>query len=160
MKSKSTTTMATTDLKGSAYVIKYAYLDWTKAAKAYFEDDSSSRCKSKLYQFFERGKSIHKVLKDFPQLIMTLPDGHEESVMKRTTLVANTLNMPTCGPPAYPLSTPVVPILPSSSCNPSLGSLNAGSLKLLCFKPCQGITSGEYFKDMGYNVSMMADSTS
>ncbi|KAM7494153.1 hypothetical protein LguiB_028762 [Lonicera macranthoides] len=24
-------------------------------------DDSSSRCKSKLYQFFERGKSIHKV---------------------------------------------------------------------------------------------------
>ncbi|KAL2614142.1 hypothetical protein R1flu_025834 [Riccia fluitans] len=34
------------------------------------------------------------VLMDFPQLRMTLPDGHEESVMKRTTLVANTSNMP------------------------------------------------------------------
>ncbi|GJZ89032.1 integrase, catalytic region, zinc finger, CCHC-type containing protein [Tanacetum coccineum] len=32
-------------------------------------------------------------LMDFPQLTMTLPDGREESVMKRTTLVANTSNM-------------------------------------------------------------------
>lgn len=31
---------------------------------------------------------------DFPQLTMMLPDGREESVMKRTTLVANTSNMP------------------------------------------------------------------
>ncbi|KAK9111942.1 hypothetical protein Scep_019461 [Stephania cephalantha] len=31
---------------------------------------------------------------DFPQLTRTLPDGREESVMKRTTLVANTSNMP------------------------------------------------------------------
>ena len=31
---------------------------------------------------------------DFPKLTMTLPDGREESVMKRTTLVANTSNMP------------------------------------------------------------------
>lgn len=31
---------------------------------------------------------------DFPQLTMTLPDDREESVMKRTTLVANTSNMP------------------------------------------------------------------
>ena len=31
---------------------------------------------------------------DFPQLTMTLKDGREESVMKRTTLVANTSNMP------------------------------------------------------------------
>lgn len=35
-----------------------------------------------------------EVLMDFPQLTMTLPDGREESVMKRTTLVANTSNMP------------------------------------------------------------------
>jgi hypothetical protein len=35
-----------------------------------------------------------QVLMDFPQLTMTLPDGREESVMKRTTLVANTSNMP------------------------------------------------------------------
>lgn len=34
------------------------------------------------------------MLMDFPQLTMTLPDGREESVMKRTTLVANTSNMP------------------------------------------------------------------
>ncbi|CAN0929046.1 V-type proton ATPase catalytic subunit A [Linum grandiflorum] len=31
---------------------------------------------------------------DFPQLTMTLLDGRGESVMKRTTLVANTSNMP------------------------------------------------------------------
>lgn len=36
---------------------------------------------------------IFQVLMDFPQLTMTLPDGREESVMKRTTLVANTSNM-------------------------------------------------------------------
>merc|ERR1712046_34708 len=31
---------------------------------------------------------------DFPQLTMTLPDGREEGIMQRTTLVANTSNMP------------------------------------------------------------------
>lgn len=35
-----------------------------------------------------------EVLMDFPQLTMTTEDGREESVMKRTTLVANTSNMP------------------------------------------------------------------
>ncbi|KAK9092467.1 hypothetical protein Syun_027378 [Stephania yunnanensis] len=35
-----------------------------------------------------------EVLMDFPQLTRTLHDGREESVMKRTTLVANTSNMP------------------------------------------------------------------
>ncbi|KAK2405469.1 vacuolar ATP synthase subunit A [Trifolium repens] len=35
-----------------------------------------------------------EVLMDFPQLTMTLSDGREESVMKRTTLAANTPNMP------------------------------------------------------------------
>ncbi|GKD36400.1 hypothetical protein Tco_1251909 [Tanacetum coccineum] len=34
------------------------------------------------------------VLMDFPQLTMTWPDGSEEYVMKRTTLMANTSNMP------------------------------------------------------------------
>ncbi|KAJ6727591.1 V-TYPE PROTON ATPASE CATALYTIC SUBUNIT A [Salix purpurea] len=53
----------------------------------------------------ERGNEMAEVLMDFPQLTMTLPDGREESVMKR-------------------------------------------------------ITIAEYFRDMGYNVSMMADSTS
>ena len=34
-----------------------------------------------------------EVLMDFPQLTMTLKDGREESVINRTTLVANTSNM-------------------------------------------------------------------
>ncbi|KAL2624086.1 hypothetical protein R1flu_008331 [Riccia fluitans] len=37
---------------------------------------------------------LSQVLMVFPQLRMTLPDGREESVMKWTTLVANTSNMP------------------------------------------------------------------
>ncbi|KAM0052204.1 putative H(+)-transporting two-sector ATPase [Helianthus debilis subsp. tardiflorus] len=39
-------------------------------------------------------RALSKVLMDFPQLTMTLPNGREESVMKRTTLVANTSSMP------------------------------------------------------------------
>ncbi|KAK8489310.1 hypothetical protein V6N12_064001 [Hibiscus sabdariffa] len=59
---------------------------------------------------------------------MTLPDGREESVMNRTTLVvANTSNMPVAARKASIYT---------------------------------GITIAEYFRDMGYNVSMMADSTS
>lgn len=42
----------------------------------------------------ERGNEMAEVLKEFPELTMTLPDGREESIMKRTTLVANTSNMP------------------------------------------------------------------
>ncbi|CAI6010208.1 unnamed protein product, partial [Closterium sp. NIES-65] len=67
------------------------------------------------------------VLMDFPKLTMTLPDGREESVMKRTTLVANTSNMPVAAREASIYT---------------------------------GITLAEYFRDMGYNMAMMADSTS
>ncbi|GKC04550.1 V-type proton ATPase catalytic subunit A [Tanacetum coccineum] len=56
----------------------------------------------------------------FPSMTMTLLDGREESVMKRTTLVANTSNMPVAA----------------------------------------RITIAEYLRDMGYTVSMMANSTS
>ncbi|ONK56526.1 uncharacterized protein A4U43_C10F9710 [Asparagus officinalis] len=42
----------------------------------------------------ERGNEMAEVLMDFPQLTMTLPDGCEESIMKCTTLVTNTSNMP------------------------------------------------------------------
>ncbi|GJV39523.1 hypothetical protein Tco_1417963 [Tanacetum coccineum] len=38
-------------------------------------------------------REMAEVLMDFPQLTMTLPDRSEESVMKRTTLVANTSNL-------------------------------------------------------------------
>ncbi|KAK9118526.1 hypothetical protein Scep_016619 [Stephania cephalantha] len=75
----------------------------------------------------ERGNEMAEVLMDFPQLTRTLPDGREESVMKRTTLVANTSNMPVAAREASIYT---------------------------------GITIAEYFRDMGYNVSMMADSTS
>ena len=34
----------------------------------------------------ERGNEMAEVLKDFPELTMTLPDGREESIMKRTTV--------------------------------------------------------------------------
>lgn len=42
----------------------------------------------------ERGNEMAEVLMEFPQLTMSLPDGREESIMKRTCLVANTSNMP------------------------------------------------------------------
>lgn len=75
----------------------------------------------------ERGNEMAEVLMDFPQLTMTLPDGREESIMKRTTLVANTSNMPVAAREASIYT---------------------------------GITLAEYFRDMGYHFSMMADSTS
>eukprot|EP00899_Mesostigma_viride_P024267 jgi/Mesvir1/5024/Mv02234-RA.2 len=42
----------------------------------------------------ERGNEMAEVLMEFPALMMTLPNGQEVSVMQRTTLVANTSNMP------------------------------------------------------------------
>lgn len=74
----------------------------------------------------ERGNEMAEVLMDFPKLTMNF-NGREESIMKRTTLVANTSNMPVAAREASIYT---------------------------------GITLSEYFRDMGYNVSMMADSTS
>merc|ERR1719223_2084608 len=74
----------------------------------------------------ERGNEMAEVLKDFPQLTMEV-DGRTESIMKRTSLVANTSNMPVAAREASIYT---------------------------------GITLSEYFRDMGINVAMMADSTS
>ncbi|KAK2518260.1 hypothetical protein Q9233_012771 [Columba guinea] len=74
----------------------------------------------------ERGNEMSEVLRDFPELTMEV-DGRTETIMKRTTLVANTSNMPVAAREASIYT---------------------------------GITLSEYFRDMGYNVSMMADSTS
>ncbi|XP_058873107.1 V-type proton ATPase catalytic subunit A-like [Acipenser ruthenus] len=74
----------------------------------------------------ERGNEMSEVLRDFPELTMEV-DGKTESIMKRTTLVANTSNMPVAAREASIYT---------------------------------GITLSEYFRDMGYHVSMMADSTS
>ncbi|XP_048369396.1 V-type proton ATPase catalytic subunit A-like [Sphaerodactylus townsendi] len=74
----------------------------------------------------ERGNEMSEVLRDFPELTMEV-DGKTETIMKRTSLVANTSNMPVAAREASIYT---------------------------------GITLSEYFRDMGYHVSMMADSTS
>jgi V-type H+-transporting ATPase subunit A len=74
----------------------------------------------------ERGNEMSEVLRDFPELDVEIR-GQKHSIMKRTTLVANTSNMPVAAREASIYT---------------------------------GITLSEYFRDMGYNVSMMADSTS
>merc|ERR1719412_2791029 len=74
----------------------------------------------------ERGNEMAEVLTDFPELT-TLIDGKEEAIMQRTTLVANTSNMPVAAREASIYT---------------------------------GVTTAEYFRDMGYNCAMMADSTS
>jgi len=63
---------------------------------------------------------------DFPHLTIKVNNA-EESIMKRTCLVANTSNMPVASREASIYT---------------------------------GITLSEYFRDLGYHVSMMADSTS
>merc|ERR1711990_779482 len=74
----------------------------------------------------ERGNEMAEVLTDFPELT-TMIEGKEEPIMQRTTLVANTSNMPVAAREASIYT---------------------------------GVTEAEYFRDMGYNVAMMADSTS
>jgi len=74
----------------------------------------------------ERGNEMAEVLTDFPELT-TMIDGKEEPIMQRTTLVANTSNMPVAAREASIYT---------------------------------GVTTAEYFRDMGFNVAMMADSTS
>eukprot|EP00211_Chloroparvula_japonica_P004394 CAMPEP_0119131804 /NCGR_PEP_ID=MMETSP1310-20130426/10642_1 /TAXON_ID=464262 /ORGANISM="Genus nov. species nov., Strain RCC2339" /LENGTH=624 /DNA_ID=CAMNT_0007122397 /DNA_START=96 /DNA_END=1970 /DNA_ORIENTATION=+ len=74
----------------------------------------------------ERGNEMAEVLDEFPDLTVEI-NGREESIMKRTTLVANTSNMPVAAREASIYT---------------------------------GITLAEYYRDMGYDVCMMADSTS
>jgi len=74
----------------------------------------------------ERGNEMAEVLTDFPELT-TVIDGKEEPIMQRTTLVANTSNMPVAAREASMYT---------------------------------GVTLAEYYRDQGYNVAMMADSTS
>ncbi|PWN50322.1 putative TFP1p-H+-ATPase V1 domain 69 kd catalytic subunit, vacuolar [Violaceomyces palustris] len=74
----------------------------------------------------ERGNECAEVLSEFPELTL-MRDGEEQPIMKRTTLVANTSNMPVAAREASIYT---------------------------------GVTLSEYFRDQGYNVAMMADSTS
>ena len=74
----------------------------------------------------ERGNEMAEVLNEFPELSIEV-NGRQENIMQRTTLVANTSNMPVAAREASIYT---------------------------------GITLAEYFRDMGHDVSMMADSTS
>lgn len=74
----------------------------------------------------ERGNEMAEVLAEFPELTL-MREGKEHPIMKRTTLVANTSNMPVAAREASIYT---------------------------------GVTLSEYFRDQGYNVAMMADSTS
>merc|ERR1711907_770847 len=74
----------------------------------------------------ERGNEMAEVMGEFPELTLTY-EGKEESIMQRTSVVANTSNMPVAAREASIYT---------------------------------GVTTAEYFRDMGYNVAMMADSTS
>lgn len=74
----------------------------------------------------ERGNEMAEVLMEFPELSVEI-GGKKQSIMQRTTLVANTSNMPVAAREASIYT---------------------------------GITLAEYFRDQGFNVSMMADSTS
>ncbi|MFB6193736.1 MAG: ATP synthase subunit A [Halobaculum sp.] len=72
----------------------------------------------------ERGNEMTEVIEDFPEL----PDPQNGNpLMARTTLIANTSNMP---------------VAARESC------------------VYTGITIAEYYRDMGYDVALMADSTS
>ncbi len=72
----------------------------------------------------ERGNEMTDVLNEFPELKDPKTD---ESLMKRTILIANTSDMPVAAREASIYT---------------------------------GITLAEYFRDMGYSVALMADSTS
>lgn len=72
----------------------------------------------------ERGNEMTEVLEEFPHLV----DPHTDlPLMERTTMIANTSNMPVAAREASVYT---------------------------------GVTLAEYFRDMGYDSAMMADSTS
>lgn len=72
----------------------------------------------------ERGNEMTEVLNEFPHLI---DPNSGEPLMKRTSMIANTSNMPVAAREASVYT---------------------------------GITIAEYYRDMGYDVALMADSTS
>ncbi len=72
----------------------------------------------------ERGNEMTEVLTEFPHLI---DPNSGKPLMERTTMIANTSNMPVAAREASVYT---------------------------------GITIAEYYRDMGYNVALMADSTS
>ena len=72
----------------------------------------------------ERGNEMTEVLDEFPHLVDPKTG---EALMNRTTMIANTSNMPVAAREASVYT---------------------------------GITIAEYFRDMGYDVALMADSTS
>ncbi|KAL2624197.1 hypothetical protein R1flu_008442 [Riccia fluitans] len=109
---------------------------------------------------------------------MTLPDGREESVMKRTTLIANTSNMAVVAREAsiytgvcckeesvlmdFPQLRMTLPDGRESVMKRTTLVANTSNMPVAAREASiyTGITLAEYFRDMDYNVNMMADSTS
>ena len=100
-----------------------------------------------------------EVLRDFPELTIDV-DGQTESIMRRTALVSvkstnyHSTNMSQNLP--YPrdhiIKTLQTILQVANTSNMPVAAREASIYT--------GITLSEYFRDMGYNVSMMADSTS
>jgi len=102
----------------------------------------------------ERGNEMSEVLRDFPELKVEI-GGVEESIMKRTALVANTSNMPVAAREAS-----IYTGKSGAAKQMVMDTVIVRSYGCVLFVYLVGITLSEYFRDMGYNVSMMADSTS
>ena len=102
-----------------------------------------------------------EVLRDFPELTIDV-DGQTESIMRRTALVSvNSTNYRSTDMsvsanlpyPRYHIIQTLQTILQVANTSNMPVAAREASIYT-------GITLSEYFRDMGYNVSMMADSTS
>ncbi len=95
-----------------------------------------------------------EVLQEFPEL-HTRIDGEDIPIMNRTCLVANTSNMPVAAREASIYTGTLI-------CCLRTRRIYDPHVHRRFFSPLVpvGITLAEYFRDMGMDVAMMADSTS
>ena len=101
-----------------------------------------------------------EVLRDFPELTVDV-DGQTESIMRRTALVSNDQRNQTSKMFKFYIPQSVQYPSDTSSHSP-FQVANTSNMPVAAREASiyTGITLSEYFRDMGYNVSMMADSTS
>ena len=100
-----------------------------------------------------------EVLRDFPQLTVEV-DGQTESIMRRTALVSK-LWVDRYGSISSHIPN-MYHHMPTRSVFLNFQVANTSNMPVAAREASiyTGITLSEYFRDMGYNVSMMADSTS
>eukprot|EP00463_Aulacantha_scolymantha_P000896 TRINITY_DN1608_c0_g1_i3.p1 TRINITY_DN1608_c0_g1~~TRINITY_DN1608_c0_g1_i3.p1 ORF type:complete len:216 (-),score=48.71 TRINITY_DN1608_c0_g1_i3:331-978(-) len=107
--------------------MRYSWCVWMRENVHLASSFKTFQCKMYCICWMWRKRNeMAEVLQDFPELTANI-GGKEVPIMQRTTLVANTSNMPVAAREASIYT---------------------------------GITLAEYFRDMGYDVAMMADSTS